>query len=215
MGIVILILWWNERTYVLAVPRNSITQTYAKIHDGPTFPRLVLIAKADKGIEGKDHHAHHYWRSWTGCCTGDLGVETKISTYCSETFCHNLVWVLYIIYSERCHIKPDVLEKAETFLNRPRGGGKHNPRDTRRRGLRIRVVPSYAVSERRRGSKESTETCLNQQYYSNKTWLCRRLMSQGLIDRRVESNLDFAWQSQLRYYWTPQACKEMIERIAH
>eukprot|EP00752_Nemacystus_decipiens_P011484 g10196.t1 len=27
---------------------------------------------------------------------------------------------------------------------------------------------------------------------------------QGLIDRRVESNLDFAWQSQLRYYWTPQ-----------
>eukprot|EP00904_Undaria_pinnatifida_P003150 jgi/Undpi1/12836/HiC_scaffold_7.g02503.m1 len=29
---------------------------------------------------------------------------------------------------------------------------------------------------------------------------------QGLIDRRVESNLDFAWQSQLRYYWTPQIC---------
>ncbi|CAM9099296.1 unnamed protein product [Ectocarpus fasciculatus] len=27
---------------------------------------------------------------------------------------------------------------------------------------------------------------------------------QGLIDRRVESNLDFAWQSQLRYYWAPQ-----------
>lgn len=26
---------------------------------------------------------------------------------------------------------------------------------------------------------------------------------QGLIDRRVESNLDFAWQSQLRYHMLP------------
>ncbi|CAM9444726.1 unnamed protein product [Choristocarpus tenellus] len=27
---------------------------------------------------------------------------------------------------------------------------------------------------------------------------------QGLIDRRVENNLDFAWQSQLQYYFSPQ-----------
>ena len=35
---------------------------------------------------------------------------------------------------------------------------------------------------------------------------------QGLIDRRVESNLDFAWQSQLRYYWAPQVSRNRLTR---
>ncbi|CAM9120279.1 unnamed protein product [Sphacelaria rigidula] len=38
---------------------------------------------------------------------------------------------------------------------------------------------------------------------------------QGLIDRRVESNLDFAWQSQLRYYWSPQVRDTTVVGLEH